>query len=205
MRALDITYYNAEVAYYPGGYAEGRVISRGFLAEAAERGSEPTRAAFAGAIVAYSRIPDLAELLARIVVYPEHEHAEKVAAFYSQLVVLNWFLQEGDKRDDRYLRAWAGAEMVLYGARLVLAHNRVLYPYQKWLMHEVAHAPDKPTGFMRRADRLLAAPSTDTAQRFLDCVGSFRDWGVPAEEVIPRFALTNEWGWRDGRPPLPDW
>ena len=205
VRTLDIAYYSEAIADYPGGYAEGRIISRRFLVEAAERGSEPTRAAFRGAIVAYSRIPDLEALLARIVVYPEHERADKIAAFFSQLVVLNWFLQEGDAREDRYLRSWAAAEMVLYGARLILAHNRILYPYQKWLMHEVEHASDKPIGFIDLAHRLLEMPSTETAQRFLNCVREFQDWGVPAEEVIPRFALNNEWNWREGRPPLHDW
>src|SRR5688500_19876428 len=40
LRTMDISYRNDDVADYPGGYAEGRIISRGFLVATAERGSE---------------------------------------------------------------------------------------------------------------------------------------------------------------------
>ena len=205
LSSYEITFYDPDISGHPGCYVEGRILSRQFLLDAIDRGSEPTRAAFQGAIVAYSRIEDLEDLLAQVVQYPEHERQEKLSAFFSQLVVLNWFMEEADKRADRFLATWSAAEMVLYGARLVLVHNRILYPYTKWLMYDVDHAPDVPGGFMELADRLIREPTGSTAQAFLDTMRGFQDWGVADDAVIGRFALTNEWQWRVQRPALQDW
>jgi hypothetical protein len=38
--------------------------------------------------------------------------------------------------------------MVLDSARLLLAYNRMLYPYHKWLMRAVQNAPEKPADFL---------------------------------------------------------
>jgi hypothetical protein len=201
----DIAFYDADIADHPGCYVEGRILSRQFLLDAIARGSEPTRAAFQGAIIAYSRIDDLDALLIQVVQYPEHERREKLGAFYSQVVVLNWFMQEADKRGDLFLASWSASEMVLYGARLVLAHNRILYPYTKWLMYDVDHAPERPASFRELADQLIRNPTGAVAQAFLGMMREFQDWGVSDENVVGRFALTNEWQWREHRPALQDW
>lgn len=199
---VDLWYSNREVADYPGGYVDGHVIDHQFLIDVADHGSEPARAAFVGAFAPYARIPDLDALLARIPVYPEHERVAKITAFYSQLALLKGFVREGKERGDHYLLSWAATDMVFYGGRLILAHNRILYPWRKWLMHEVAHAPDKPDDFMSLADRLLARPNAETATALWDCIVSFRDWGVSIETAVSQFILDVEWGWREGHAPL---
>lgn len=194
LRHADLWDSNRAVPSYPGGYVDGHVIDRQFLLDAADHGSEPARAAFVGAVAPYARIPDVDVLLARIPVYPERERADKNAAFYSQLTLLKGFVREGEARGDRYLPSWAAADMVFYGGRLILAHNRILYPWRKWLMHEVAHAPDKPETFMALAERLLTRPGAETTAAFWDCIASFCDWGVPIEAAVSRFILDVEWG-----------
>lgn len=202
LRDVDLWYHNGEVADYPGGYVDGHIIDRQFLIDAADHGSEPARAAFKGAFVPYSRIPDLEDLLARILTYPEHERQAKITAFYSQLALLKGFVAEGEARQDPYLLSWASTDMVFYGSRLILAHNRLLYPWRKWLMYEVDHAPDKPDGFMDLANRLLAQPGKETATAFWECIRAFRDWGVSTETAVSQFILDVEWGWREGHAPL---
>jgi predicted nucleotidyltransferase len=189
---VDLWYHNDEVADYPGGYVDGHVVNRQFLVDVADHGSEPARAAFRGAFVPDARIPDLAALLARISVYPEHERREKITAFYSQLALLKGFVAEGEARDDPYLLRWAATDMVFYGSRLILAHNRILYPWRKWLMDEVTHAPN----------RLLTQPSKEAATDFWECVQTFRDWGVTYETAVSQFILNVEWGCHEGHAPL---
>jgi len=53
LREVDVHYVDLEIADYPGGYVEGKVIDRQFLVDAADHGSEPARAAFKGAFIAY--------------------------------------------------------------------------------------------------------------------------------------------------------
>jgi hypothetical protein len=55
---------------------------------------------------------------------------------------------EAAKRDDPYLAGWAASRLALLACRLVLAHNRVLYPYHKWLLRTVAEVPDRPDDYV---------------------------------------------------------
>jgi hypothetical protein len=201
----DFWYVNREVCDYPDGYAEGKVIDLQFLHDVAEHGSEPARAAFFKAFVGYSRIPELETLLQRIPVYQDQDQHAKLISFYSQVVVANWLAREAEKRQDAYLMNQAVANMTLYGGRLLLAYNRVLYPYHKWMMYELRHVEKKPADFLELMEQLLVQPSKEHAQAFCDCLNTFHDWGVSYDQVIVRFFHDTEWNWRDGRAPLQDW
>ncbi|HEY7199973.1 MAG TPA: nucleotidyltransferase domain-containing protein [Candidatus Dormibacteraeota bacterium] len=198
----ELGYVSTEPADYPGGYVDGKIVDVAFLREVADRGSEPARAAFLDAIVGYSRVPDLDALLARIPVYPEHERDAKMRAFASHLALLHWYVGEADKRQDPYLLSWTATNLVLYGGRLVLAHNRLLFPFHKWFMRQLRLAPDRPANMVELAEAVLRRPSRETALRFFECVSSFRDWGVPLSRAGVDFMLETEWIWRGGRPPL---
>lgn len=204
-RVHDLWYFDQESADYPGGYVDGKVISPRFLAEAEERGSEPMRAAFRGAYVAYSRLPGLPEQIRRIPVYPEHERDEKMLAFYSQVMVLPYFIGEAEKRADPFLFSWAASRIVFFGGRLILAYNRVLFPSEKRLLEEVERAPDKPADFPRLAGALIENPSQETARAVRDCLKDFLGWDVGYGQAISRYFEDSEWNWRSGRPPLQDW
>jgi len=144
LRHLDLWYRNSAVADYPGGYVDGHVVDRQCLVDEADHGSEPARAAFRGAFVPYARIPDLEALLARIPVYPDRERREKITPFYSQFALLKGFVAKGETRADPDLLRWAATDMMLYGGRLILAHNCILYPWRKWLMYEVSTPRTSP-------------------------------------------------------------
>ncbi|THF80356.1 nucleotidyltransferase domain-containing protein [Cohnella fermenti] len=70
-RNNDLTYFNREVCDYEGGYIDGKIVSLELLQQAEARGSEPTRAAFAGSEVVFSRLPGLQAIVDRIPIYPE--------------------------------------------------------------------------------------------------------------------------------------
>ncbi|HEX2916181.1 MAG TPA: nucleotidyltransferase domain-containing protein [Chloroflexia bacterium] len=198
-------YFNREICDYPGGYAEGKIVNLKFLEDAADHGSERARAAFSHFIIGFSRLPGLEDLLNRIPVYPENEREEKMARFYSQVQLLGWFVGEAEKRQDPYLLAHSSSDLVFYGGRLILAYNRILYPYHKWFMYELERAELKPDNFMELAGRLLKEPGSETATAFRDSLFSYRDWGVRYDQAIVHFMEDTEWTWRHGRPPLADW
>ena len=201
----DYSYIIRNVCEVPEVYVDGKVVDLGFLKECAERGSEPARYAFVDAFVAYSRIPELKEILRRIPVYQEQERAEKIRGFFAQVGYLMWLAKQAEKQGDRYGLARASADLVLFGGRLILAHNRVLYPYHKWFMYELGRAAEKPEGLMELAERLLEHPSEATAKAFGESVLNFAEWEKP-EEGWPSWLMDNvEWSWREGKPPLRDW
>jgi len=202
---MDLGYYNQEIADYPGGYVDGKIIDLAFLHDVADHGSEPARAAFLGAIVAYSHIADLDALIASIPIYPEQERETKMRAFLSQLAILNWYVGEAEKRQNRYLLSWAVNNMVLYGGRLILAQNHLLYPYHKWLLHQLQLAPSKPEHFLDLIDTLLQHPDVENARTFYESVTAFLGREIDLGQAGVEFTRNTEWNWRDGHPPLPDW
>lgn len=202
----NFAYFNFEVCDYPGGYIDGKIINRQFLLDAADHGSEPTRAAYVGAYPAYSHIPDLKEILARIPVYPEHEREAKMRSFFAQVLLQgNYFVSEAEKRNDPYLMMHTASDLVLFGGRLILAYNHVLFPCHKSLMETLNKVDNKPDNFLELAEKVLHEPNVHNAVTFRDCITSFRDWGLSYEEAVTQYFYDIEWNWRRGKAPVEDW
>ena len=200
----DLWYYNTEICDYPEGYVDGKIIDAAFLHDVAERGSEPARAAFINAEIAFSHLPQLDELLKQIPVYQEQEREQKMRSFYCQVQAQRWYIGEAAKRVAVYLMARASCEMVFYCARLLLAYNRILYPYHKWLMQAVQDAPEKPADFLTLAEALLREGTVAHAEALWNCINTFRDWQITNSWGV-RFMHDSEWTWRSGRRSLADW
>lgn len=203
--ARDYCFYSEDLTDYPGGYVDAKLVDLCFLRDVAERGSDPARSAFEGAWVDYSEIAGLDGLLARIPVYPESDHQNRLEAFCGQMVAMQWFVGEAERHDNRYLLMHAASDLVLFASRLLLAHNRMLYPYHKWLLAYVRKAPDKPARFFEHVDALLASPSSSNANALVDCVQEFGQWGFGPLVWVPRFFEDVEWSWRRGKPGIEDW
>lgn len=201
----DYHYFSTEFCDYPGGYIDGKVVDIEFLEEVAHHGSEPARSAFTGAFIACSRITRLQALLDSICIYPEAERAAKISSFYAQVQALQWYVGEAEKLANPYLMMHVVSNLVLFGGRMVLAYNRILYPYHKWFLEELRRAPQKPDGLMEQIDELLRCPDKAAADRFCNTVLHFTDWEKPAEGWPARFMQDSEWNWRNARPPLADW
>lgn len=115
----------------PDTHVGGAIVDVAFLYDAAERGPEPARYAFVNARPVFSRVAELDALLSRIPVYPEEERERKMASFASQLPVHLAYLELGEYSDNPWLLAQTSTELVLFGGRLILAHNRMLFPNRK--------------------------------------------------------------------------
>ncbi len=191
---------------YPGhGYVDGKIIDLSFLKQVAEKGNDPSRAAFNGAFTAYSHIPNLDDLLNSIPVYPEHEHDKRIKAFYCSAFMGHWLMNESTRHDNRYAIVRAASQLALYTGRLILAHNRMLYPFHKWLMRTLEDAPQKPVGLINNINALLENPNADTATTLFEQVQSFHDWGITDLEAYTWFMTEVEWSWMTGSTPIEDW
>jgi hypothetical protein len=200
----NITYATTEFCDYPGGYVDVKIVDISFLHDVAKRGSEPARSAYVKAYLAYSRLPELSALLTRIPVYQEANHTRKLESFYTQVQALQWFVSEAEKRQNPYLMMHAVSDLVLFGGRMILAHNRILYPYHKWFLTELERAPQKPDHFMEHLHTLLAQPNKVNADQFCETLLNFTDWPKPTEIWPTRFLFDSEWNWRHQSPPLED-
>jgi predicted nucleotidyltransferase len=200
----DLTVYDDTLADYEGCYLDGKVIASSFIDEVAERGSEPARWAFEDAFLAFSRVDGLEKRIEAAAAYPEDEREEKLRDFVSHLMLMEWFMREAERRDDRYLAVFAGSRLALYAGRAVLAQNRMLYPFHKWFLWQLERAPHKPEGLLARIDAVLEHPSCETAATLAASVTAFAGLGLEMREAVTRFMRRSEWNWRLGRAPLDD-
>jgi predicted nucleotidyltransferase len=200
----QLAIFDDTLADYEGGYLDGKVTALSFIDEVASHGSEPARWAFEDAFVAFARVEGLDARIAAAAAYPEHEREEKLRDFVSHVMLMEWFMREADKRQDRYLAVFAGSRLALYAGRVVLAQNRMLYPHHKWFLHQLGLAPSKPDGLLTQIDALLLAPGIETAAELAASVTAFTNLDLTMREAVARFMRRSEWNWRDGLPPLED-
>ncbi len=205
LAARDLFINRQDLCDYEGGFVDGKIVNLAFVEDVAESGNEPSRAAFEGAFVAYSHIPDLGALLQRIPVYPETGHDERIRAFYCMAFMQHWLMHEAERHGNRYTMTRAAAQLALFCGRLILAHNRRLFPYHKWFPRTLETVPDKPDDLMERFENLLDEPGGKRASALFELVRDFRDWGVSDLEAYTWFMTDVEWSWMSGRTPIEDW
>lgn len=200
----DLFINRTDLCDYPGGFVDGKVINLSYLINVANKGNEPSRAAFDGAFLAFSSIDNLESIIESVAVYQEEGHNNRIKSFYSMAFIQNWLIGEADRHDNVYTKARAASQLALFAGRLILAHNRILFPYHKWFMQYLDKCTEKPTDFKMNIERLLKHPNSNTANNLFQSLKSFKDWGVTDYEAYMWFMEEVEWSWMKNETPLED-
>jgi hypothetical protein len=199
-----LNFYDPALCTYPEGYVDGKYLPPSFLAHVAERGSEPARFAFQDAQVLFSHVDGLEATLAAIARYPEAGREARLQRFYAQFEAWHWFAGEALKHADPYLLGVAVSKLVLFGGRLLLTHNYLLYPYHKWFLRQLERAPDRPPALMPAIAALYASPTAATVDAFYDLVRTFQPWPAPPAGWPAQFMADSELTWLTAAPPIDD-
>jgi hypothetical protein len=197
-RRSTSVFADVDLADYDGGYADVKVVPRSFLDEVAEHGSEPARWAFEDAFTAWSRDDRIEAAIRAAAAYPEGEREQKLRDFVGHSIIAAWYLDEAARRDDPYLTQYASTHVVLYVGRAVLAHNRMLFPFHKWFLHELERAPERPPSFMDGVRALLRESATDAARGLVADVQDLTGVRPTIGEAAASFMRRTEWSWRAG-------
>jgi predicted nucleotidyltransferase len=195
---LTLTLFDPDLVTYEHGYVDCKFLSPSFL-DAVERcGSEPARYAFAHARVLMSRAAGLPEQLERIARYPLAEKESRMQRFHAQLQAWQWYSGQAALRGNDYLASLAASKLSLFGGRLVLAHNELLYPYHKWFMTVLDQAPHKPAGLLDKMRALCREPSARNANELYELVNGYRAWPTGGVGWGEHFIRDTELTWLDG-------
>lgn len=197
-------FFSKELCTYDDGYVDGKYLGTSFLEQVAENGSEPARFAFQDARVLFSRGMSIEARLRAIVRYPVEEKAERLRRFYAQFEAWHWYATEALKLENRYLLGVSVGKLVLFGSRLILAHNELLYPYHKWLLRVLEGARDKPPALLASIERLYENPSGESVQQFYELVKGFREWDTSGTFWPVQFMLDSELNWQTGTTSVDD-
>lgn len=202
--ASELTFFDTELCSYDDGYIDGKYVDLAFIQDVASRGSEPARFAFKDAIILFSSIPDLHIHLDAAAQYPRAGKEDKIAKFYAQFEAWKWFTTEALKSDNRYLLHMASSKMILFGCRLILAHNETLFPFHKWMRRVVGQVDLKPAGFEVYLDALIDLPNLENTLAFFDLIREFREWPKNLNGWSAQFVIDSELTWQSGHVAVDD-
>jgi hypothetical protein len=206
VRAEEGCFYGSwDPAKFSGAEIDGKIVGKKFLQEAAIRGSDPTRASFESAYTEFSHDPEIDTLIERIAAYPELERERRIKAFYAYTKHYRYVGEQAFELGNDYFARRCVIELVFFAARLVLAHNRVLFPCDKSLFAALDRCEDLPPDFSSSSRRLLESSSLATVIDYYEMVsGYFGQYDFPDQERIS-FILENEWNWFSRLPSPRDW
>ena len=204
LESNQVHFFNMDLCTYEGGYVDGKYFSLGFVKEGKEKGSEPARFAFAGTRILFSKVDGLAEEICKVAEYPIREKAERVKRFYAQFEAWHWYCQESLRLDNAYLLGTSVSKLILFGGRLILAHNETLYPYHKWFLRVLETAREKPDDLLASLQLLNTVPTAQNIECFYEKVKMFQPW-IQGEFSWPtQFMLDSELNWLAGKTPVDD-
>ncbi|MFV1884049.1 MAG: nucleotidyltransferase domain-containing protein [Balneola sp.] len=189
---------------YEGGFVDGKVINLEYLHQVEKKGNEPSRAAFDGAFVAFSKVVGLYEIIDQIQAYPKKGREDRMKAFYSMAFIQNWLMGEATRHQNLYTQTRAASQLALFSGRLILAHNCILFPYHKWFIQYLNRCKEKPDGFIENIHSLLKEPNSSNAARLFESLRDFNDWGVTDLQAFEWFLDEVELSWMNDSTPLED-
>ena len=200
----QIHFFNRDLCTYEGGYVDGKYLSLNFVKHVLEKGSDPARFAFEGSHVLISRVDGFDEDVCRIAEYPIAEKAERIKRFYAQFEAWHWYCGEALAKRNQYLLGTAVSKLILFGGRLILTHNEMLYPYHKWFLKVLEGAKEKPSELMVCIQALTESPTAENIEAFYEKVKTFQPWSDNPFSWPAQFMLDSELNWMDGRTPVDD-
>jgi nucleotidyltransferase-like protein len=203
LRDGRLQFFDPELCTYDGGYVDGKYLGRSLLDKIAQRGSEPARFAFQDAQLLFSRLDGIEDVVRAIAQYPVADKGQRIERFYAQFEAWNWYAYEALKLDNRYLLSVAISKLVLFGGRLVLAHNELLYPYHKWFLEVLERALEKPPELLSRISALYDDPCAEHILSFYEAITQFRHWECH-RIWSAQFMLDSELNWLEGASPVDD-
>ncbi|MFE5318220.1 nucleotidyltransferase domain-containing protein [Paenibacillus sp. NPDC056579] len=200
----DIHYHETESTPYDGGYVDGKYTSISYIKKVAESGSEPARFAFKDAIVSYSEIIGLEELVQAASRYPIERKNETMEKFHAQFEGWRWMFYEGLKKNEPYVIEFSVTNFVLFAGRLILAYNEVVYPYHKWFMKVLEGVNNQPNDLILIMNNVLKNKSKESVEVLYECVAKFYQWPRSEKGWHIRFMLDSELNWMTGHVPVAD-
>lgn len=191
---------------YPGGYFDVKYMTKDYIRDAAEKGSEPTRNSFIGSHVLFSADEEVTELVRRIPVFQKQEFEEKMLSFFSNLQLnYNYFWKAC--RSEGYMKLKVASEIVYSLYRMVLQENEILFPCNRRLEQFVKLAPDQPEHLVEYCEEFCRTLEDDPLDKALEAWKAWTHYQYPTDSAVcqSRYCDDFEQWWRVPRPLVSEW
>ncbi|QDU34843.1 Nucleotidyltransferase domain protein [Poriferisphaera corsica] len=206
--ARDVSFIWFDILPGWENYAEGRYVPVGYVERVMAEGSEPAMNGVDGVMCVWGQ-----DVLGEVTgVYARDRHEEKMASFWAQLQGNRYcFWEEGKRMGEVYLKSKAAMEVVLFGMRVILVENDIVFECHKQLMTQVRGAVKKPVGIEDKAGRLLREMSDEAMDDFYHSLLTWWEGlgggrrALEADEMVSLYQLDCEMSWYTGRHAVTDW
>ncbi|WP_322903721.1 hypothetical protein [Paenibacillus campi] len=188
-------YYKMTDCAVQNGTVTGRYISPRYLDKVARTGSEPARFAFMGAVIVFSRLPQLRTMINDITEYPLHLKQANMNRFYAQFEAWYHECKRALLQQEHYVLHQSIMNLLLFGGRLILAHNEMLYPGYKLLVHMLEHAQRKPEQLLQSMQAMMVTPSEVCLERLYRQIRDYRNWVDDELSWTDYVIMDNELQW----------
>ena len=191
---------------YEGGYFDVKYMTKSFLIDAAQKGSEPTRNSFLKSRVLFTKDKDIPQIVERIPIFQKQEKEEKMLSFYADFW-LNYYYFLKSCPIEGYMKLHAINEVIYSIYRMILQENEILFPSNRRLeefVEKISEETAKLVGLGRRAAKSQELSDVDA---FVDCFLMITSYKTPANigNVLSRYTTDFEQWWRNPRPNINEW
>lgn len=191
---------------YEGGYFDIKYMTKQFLKDAAERGSEPARNAFVKSVVLFTKDDEIPELVSRIPIFQKGEKEEKMLSFYADFW-LNYYYFLKNCPVDGYMKLHAVNEVIYSIYRMVLQEHEILFPSNRRLEEFVGNISEDTARLVALGKECAKTQETEALDEFVSCFMELTDYEMPTDigSVLSRYTVDFEQWWRVPRPNINEW
>lgn len=191
---------------YEGGYFDIKYMTKSFLEDAAQKGSEPARNAFIKARVLFTKDEDIPQIVEKIPVFQKSEKEEKMLSFYADFW-LNYYYFLKSCPLDGYMKLHAVNEVLYSIYRMILQENEILFPCNRRLEEFVANVSEETAALADLGKRAAQSQQMSDVDAFVALFKQISTYQEPEDigNVLSRYTKDFEQWWREPRPNINEW
>ncbi len=191
---------------YEGGYFDVKYMTKGFLIDAANKGSEPTRDAFFKSRVLFTKDPDIPQIVSKIPVFQKQEKEEKMLSFYSDFW-LNYYYFLKSCKPDGYMKLHALNEVIYSIYRMILQEKEILFPSNRRLEETVQNISKETFELVKLGKQSSSSQEMLDIDAFVDYFLKITSYTIPTSDkpILSQYTKDFEQWWRNPRPNINEW
>ena len=191
---------------YEGGYFDIKYMTKQYLKDLAEKGSEPARNSFTNAKIIFCNDGEIEDILPRIPIFQENEKEEKLLSFYSNFW-LNYHYFLKSCAIDGYMKIHTISEIIYSIYRMILQENEILFDCNRRLEQQIESISENTDELVRLGKKLEISQNISDADRFVDKFMEFTTYVPPKDiaVVLTRYSKDFQEWWRQPGPNIKEW
>lgn len=191
---------------YEGGYFDVKYMTKQFLNDAAQKGSEPARNAFVKARVLFTKDQEIPEIVSHIPIFQVAEKDEKMLSFYSDFW-LNYYYFLKSCPIDGYMKLHVVNEIIYSIYRMVLQENEILFPSNRRLEEFVQKISAESAKLVELGRQFAFSQEMEDGDLFVGHFLKNTTYQKPEDigKILSRYTIDFEQWWRIPRPNINEW